>query len=145
MYNRKSFSLSVIDTTDFWSYTTATIRQANGTAGNKVELFIGLQDDEVNASLKHMVACRVNTGVANCGIGLDSTTAYTGICQSGQNINTSNVYIALGAELRQSLAIGYHYLAWCERGADGAGSICVFIGDNAGTGEQTGMYATVMA
>src|SRR5207245_734096 len=49
--NRVGVKLSVRDATTTWTYGSATVRQANGAAGNKVEFVIGLSEDDIAAEV----------------------------------------------------------------------------------------------
>lgn len=135
-YNRVARSASVIDTTDSWTYTTTTIRQANGASGNKVEMVRGLAEDEISARLSALVTA---TAVAVVGIGLDSTSAFSGVAGGGYG-TASGAAFSISAHYAGSPGIGYHYVAWLERGA-ASGS---FSGDNGGI-MQSGLIASVMA
>ena len=143
MYNRVERWLSVIDTTDSWSYTTDTIRQANAAAGNKVEFFLGLALEAVKADLRSTALIKSNSAkVAKSGIGLDSTTAFSGVVQGGYNAAATDLYTPLGGKYSGNPAVGYHYLAWNEKGADGTST---FVGDNAANGIQSGLVAELFA
>lgn len=143
MYNRVTRPLAVIDTTDSWSYTTDTIRQANGASGNKVEFVIGLNENEITASVRGTVNLISNTTRgAKIGIGVDSTTAFSGFVQQAFNDNAANLHFPISGEYRGFLAVGYHYLAWCEKG--GTAGTCTFFGDNnSASSVQSGLYCTV--
>lgn len=142
MYNRKPFALSAYDTTDSWAYTTVTIRQARANTGNKVEFFLGLQEDEVFAKVMGYALLNANVSqICRIGCGLDTTTAMNGLEQPGYNAGNHNVYVPVGGELRTNPAVGYHYISWNEGGSD---VNCTFLGDNNSNG-QAGLYATVWA
>jgi hypothetical protein len=136
-YNRRPRAMKVIDTTDSWSYDTATWRQANAAAGNKIEYVIGVQEDPVEAFLD--VSASASTGDATVGIGLDSTTAPTGLVPLQYNAINNNLWTGMSTEVRLFGGIGYHYLAWLERAA----AIANFLGDNGAAG-QSGMVGSVM-
>lgn len=143
MYNRVSRPLAVIDTTDNWSYATDTIRQANAAAGNKVEFVLGLSQNEVFATVMGIANLVSNTTRgAKVGVGVDSTTAFSGIVQQAFNDGAASLFFALSGQYRGFPAVGYHYLAWCEKGAT-AGT-CAFHGDSSGASSQSGLIATVM-
>jgi hypothetical protein len=82
-YNRQPLLLQCGDTTANWTYNTATVRQSNGAAGNKLTVFAGLAEtrffiDAVQSvSLTTSVSTSVSAG-ATIGIGVNSTTAYSG-------------------------------------------------------------------
>lgn len=143
-YHRVVRHLTVIDTTDSWSYTSTTVRQANGAAGNKVEYVCGL----AGPSLRAQVGCTFNvgsTGGGQIGIGVDSTTAFSGIRNGGFNQGGAgnSIDVPLFGMYGGPMALGYHYLAWLEQGK-GTGS-SIFTGDNAGDGRQAGLVAWVEA
>lgn len=144
MYNRVARPLAVIDTTDTWSYTTDTIRQANGASGNKVEFVLGLSQNEVVAAVRGTVNLVSNTTKgAKIGVGVDSTTAFSGFAQQAYNDGAANLHFPIGGEYRGILAVGYHYLAWCEKG--GSAGTSTFFGDNGSTSSlQSGLSASVM-
>lgn len=141
-YNRVGRNLKVIDTTDSWTYATATVRQANGAAGNKVEYVCGLNEDVVSATLMAGWDGASNSATTNAsaGIGLDSTTAYTKLAAVGWNANAGTVFMPLTVPYNEMAGLGYHYLAWLERGVSTGTSI--FLGDNAGT-LQSGLSAVI--
>lgn len=142
-YNRVRRPIAVHDTTDSWSYTTDTIRQANGAAGNKVEFFLGLALDAVNAELKGTVLIKNNsTQVAKAGVGLDSTSAFSGHVMGGHNAGASDLYSPLGGHYVGIPAVGYHYISWNEKGAN---STSTFVGDNAANGVQSGLSVEIWA
>lgn len=143
-YNRVARHASVFDSTDSWSYTTDTIRQANAASGNKVELVVGLPLDRVDA-IAHGVVYLVNNGAraAKVGVGVDSTTAFSGLVQGGFNgAAATGIYAVATGAFQGVLTPGYHYIAWLEKGAAGTS---VFQGDNAGDGQQTGLHMRCFA
>lgn len=143
-YNRVIRAMKVIETTDSWTYTTATIRQANGSAANQLDIVRGLDEDSVSAEA---VGAPGNSGgavIALTGIGLDSTTAVTAgvwgvpVTQvAGIQANTWFRYYGLPG-------IGRHYLAWLEYSA--ASGTTTWYGDN-GTPTlfQSGITGEVLA
>ena len=78
MYNQKIRTLrSPTETTDNWSYTTATLRQANANTANKAEWVRGLDEDLVSLDV---ICVAYNTSannivVVNIGVGSTSTAA----------------------------------------------------------------------
>lgn len=138
-YNRTPRPMLVKDTTASWSYTTGTIRQGNAAAGNKVEYVVGIAEDMIESTLHGMILAKSNSArAASIGIGLDSTTAYSGFGAAMYNVGTANYQWTSEAHYRYLPAIGYHYLAWCELGADGTST---FYGSSDGV--QTGLLANI--
>lgn len=142
-YNRVKRAIGVIDTTDSWSYTTDTWRQGNAASGNKVEYVVGLQEDAVFAKIVSSIILTTNSSVgAKTAIGVDSTTSPSGVRGFAYNANGSPVGNQMVGFYEGFPGLGYHYLAWIEKGADGTTSS--FRGDDAATGVQSGMIATIM-
>ena len=144
MYNRVPRWMGVKDTTDSWSYLTNTIRQARATAGNKIELIVGQSEDVVCAVARGVVYIQSNGSVAaKSGVGIDSTTTFSGTVQGGYNSNNVALYAPVSGDYQGMLAVGYHYISWNESGSNAGTS--TFLGDNAGDSQQTGLLAMVMA
>lgn len=78
MYNRVKLSSTCKDSADSWTYTTATWRAANNSAANCVKVVCGLQEDQYEAVAVNTAQSSANWNVG-CGIGLDSTSAWTGL------------------------------------------------------------------
>jgi hypothetical protein len=146
-YNQEPRNLNVIDTTDNWSYTTNTWRQENGASGNKVEYVTGIPSTLVEADYHSSVYVNTASGVGAVGIGIDSTTAPSGLRQAGYLSNGGGVvnvdgYSALGASYAGFPGLGYHSVVALEKG--GSAVAMIFIGDNGGDGQQTGLIATIL-
>jgi hypothetical protein len=139
--NQVRRSLSVIDTTDSWSYGTDTVRQANGAAGNKVEYVTGDAALHVEASVL-VTAGLISTSArsAKSGVGIDSTSAFSGLVSAGYITGSATAFIPLTGHYAGYPGLGYHYVSWNEKGADGTST---FLGDNAAVGTQSGMRATI--
>jgi hypothetical protein len=139
-YNRVERPMAVIDTTDSWSYGTATWRQANGASGNKVEYVVGLAEAAVQMTLVSNVQLTSNASAAGNSIGLDSTTANGTHPQAQYFQQSATAENLLGVSTRLYLsALGYHYLAWLEKGGGGT---TLFMGDNSAS-TQSGMTGFV--
>lgn len=140
-YNQARRHLQVFDSTNTWSYTTNTIRQAGGATGNKVEYVTGNIATLVTADLRACVVLSGNVGLAaKVGVGVDSITAFSGHRQEGYNDATSTLTTALGANYSGYPGLGYHYIAWLEKGADGGST---FLGDNGADGSQMGLIVSL--
>lgn len=116
-YNRVKRSMVRAESTASWNYSTATIRQANGSILNQLDFVIGVQEDSVYAQV---ITCNsTSTGTARAtltGIGLDSTTV-----NSAQIVSNCLALNAAGlnsiATYEQTIAPGRHILTWLEKGA----------------------------
>jgi hypothetical protein len=79
-HNRVSVASTSIDSTSNWTYATATTRPANGSSNNSVTWLDGLQQSSINATYVSGVAMSGGTnGPGSTGVGLNSTTAMSGI------------------------------------------------------------------
>lgn len=144
-YNRVSRPMRRNESTDSWSYATASWRQARAQAANQIEFVVGLAEDEVAASVTCTItpssASAVNGAVA---VGFDSTTApASGSHWIFVNGLTTGLLAGLYGSYRFNPAVGRHYLAWLEFGGTNATE---FLGDN-GSGSsdpQSGIHGTVM-
>lgn len=137
-FNRRRRRMSCVDTTNTWTYTTATWRQANAASANKVEYVCGLSEDLVRASARHWA---VNAGAdIGTGVGVDSTSVNSAQTYGWAASNQGAPQIG---EYAGWPGIGYHYLAWLEISA--AVNTTTWRGDNALTYVQSGMVAEVMA
>ncbi len=137
MYNRVVRHMGVKDTTDTWTYTTATWRQVNAAAGNKVEFVVGLSEDLIEAFAWHNSATSSNINSAT-GVGVDSTTVNSALtCGAGQV--TSATQGPMSAYYFGYPGIGYHALNWLEIST--AAGTTTWVGDNGVTFRQTGLQA----
>jgi hypothetical protein len=142
-YNRVLRPMRVLETTDTWNYTTATIRQANGAAANKLEFCNGWDEDMVSAEIHAAVLnSSVNVDVV-VGVGLDSTTTFT---SGGLFGGAKTLVISLAQQIRASwkgfTGVGVHTLNWNEVSA--ATGTTTWIGDNAApTTTQSGIHGEI--
>lgn len=110
-FNRIPRTLQVTDATASWTYTTATVRQARGSAANQVDVVIGVAEVPIDLAL---YANGINdTGATDqsVGIGEDSTTTYAaGAWWEG----SSSVNMAANVRLCKYPTIGRHFYSWNE-------------------------------
>ncbi len=108
------------DTTASWTYNSATIRQANASTSNQVEVMNGLDINAVEVALQ---ATHGGTGNGDFAvyIGLDSTTVVTttGVGGSG-NLNNATRFGSYN--FNGYVGVGRHYLAWLETAINGGTS-----------------------
>jgi hypothetical protein len=142
-YNRVSRFLNVNDTTNSWTYTTATWRQARAQTTNQVEIVVGFAEDALHANVGAAVSNDTNAAV-NVGIGLDSTSAPA----SAATVNTllivagmANANLFIGASMNTIPTVGYHKIVWLEASQavgtttwGGAGSSTPGAGNSFGSG-----------
>jgi hypothetical protein len=143
-YQRARRILRVTDTTDSWTYTTNTYRQANAAAANQVDVVIGVAE---GATLDLTVIGFITSGSANqvgeVSVGEDSTstaltTVYGGGTASAAGGTGAGSPLPCIARLQHYPAIGRHFYVWLEK-ANGGGTV-TWYGDNAdGTGWRAGI------
>jgi hypothetical protein len=134
-YNRLPRHLAVIDTTDSWTYTTQTVRQARGQSGNKVEYVSGDAASMLRAFVQVSVGVQSTSHGAFAGVGIDSTSAISGFAESIYSGSAQIVVGSSGAYMGHP-GLGYHAINWLERGGD---NVCTFYGDAGVTGVQSGL------
>lgn len=132
-YNRTQFAGTVSDTTSTWTYGAGgQWRAANGSASARVSMLRGFDDMPVIADY-NCIAQAGSGGTAASGIGLNSTTVY-----SGRNTLTgiSTNSVALPASYAGLAGLGFTYVAPLEYMT---AAVATFVG-SAGTGyTQTGL------
>ena len=79
-YNRQPLFLQAGDATASWTYNSATVRQSNGAAGNKLTVFSGLAEEPFDCRFAQKVQLFSSTGITEVqiGIGVNATNAYSG-------------------------------------------------------------------
>src|SRR5438094_1397533 len=112
-YNRVPRQLQKLYGDTNWTYTTATLRQANANAANQVEVVVGVAEVVVRLTL-HAQALNNTGGMTTAiGIGYDSTSAM--ITDAGSaNGHSSNFNTATYAHAVHVPAIGRHFYAGLE-------------------------------
>lgn len=136
-YNQVLRSMRVYEATNSWTYNTATIRQANGSASNQLSYVTG--DASIPVSANISVVTTQSAADVSIGVGVDSTTTYSGI--TGYTAaNAAGINIT--ASYTGQPGLGYHFLAWLERG--GGSGTQTWYGDNGGTIIQSGIIGTIL-
>jgi len=138
MYNRVPRFMSVVDTTNTWTYNTSSYRSANNSTANRVAYVHGMADVLVEARVKAM--CLNSTaGFCAAGVGIDSTSSNS--CQTyGAGVpTTATTSYDVGGEYKGYPGLGFHYLQWVELGR-GSGTT-TWHGDNNLSYLQSGLTA----
>lgn len=143
-FNRVRRHMKVIEGTDSWAYTTATMRQANASTANQLNFFRGLNEDNMEADLS-VSAANSGAGVSVLAtIGLDATNAKAADVVSPIIHSTGAAYIfSLRATYRGLPGLGKHYLAWIEYSS--ATGTTTWYGDVGGTLLQSGIMGSCLA
>lgn len=105
-YNRVPRALVVTDATASWTYTTATVRQANGSTANQVDIVVGIAEAPLDLTL-NVLGVNDAANYISVGIGEGSTTTYT----EGQ---ANKSYSVISVRLVKYPAIGRQFYSWNE-------------------------------
>jgi len=139
MYNRVSRPMRVVDTTNSWTYTTATIRQANGSTANQVALVNGYAGDGIFVQVLHHVSNDGGGRQMWAYVGEDATNAKATGSSASQRRSASNSTQPITATLASIPGVGYRYYAWLE--SSQASGTTTWYGDNGGDGRMSGISA----
>jgi len=114
-FNRITYEGLVGDSTDSWNYSTATIRPANNSSTMRVSFVQGLQEESFFADYLVQYTNGSQSTLAYGGIGVDSTTAFSGRWAGNSNpVGVgSGVFSTTGSHRAQLL--GFHYMQALEQ------------------------------
>ncbi len=132
MYNRVDVSSLCVDSTDTWTYTTATVRAKNNSNANRISVLRGLDQDAVECQNAVLVGNFDSSAKMMSGIGIDSTSAVganvlAGFAPPNTGVGNSGSAIALYNGLP---GVGFHFYQALEWSA--AVSTTTWGGDNGG-------------
>lgn len=117
-YNRVQRNMVRFDNSSDWNYSTATYRQANGSTANQIAIIRGLNEDAMSAQVNVAVFNSTSTFRAVfIAIGLDSASAPTDSTSSVSGTTNSSVALTMICHYYGLPGLGFHYLAWLEKGA----------------------------
>jgi hypothetical protein len=138
-YHRRPRLLRRLETTDSWTYSTATLRQANGSTANQVDVVVGVAEALL---VLHCLALASGDNVTDfvlAAIGEDSTSAFVaGQLMGIEDFASTGDISHAAALLSKYPAIGRHYYAWLEKA--GAAGTTTWRGDNGAIdGQQSGL------
>lgn len=138
-YNQVLRPVRVLDSTNTWTYSTNSWRQANAATTNQVEIMNGFVRSGI--SLRAFGSAS-NSGAGcfpRCAIGEDSTTTPHTSCSRDTSASASAGAQGFAtSSLATFPAVGYHYYAWLERDGTGAGTT-TWLGDNGSDVVQNGI------
>lgn len=128
-YNREErFCQSPLETTDNWTYTVLTWRQARATATNQFEFVVGVAETTLKATCSGIVGTDGSSAITNLGIGFDSTSALASGCLTGHTTAGNSQRWQCIATYAASPAIGVHSVVWLE--SSGVAGVTTWYGDN---------------
>jgi hypothetical protein len=134
-YNRADIATRVADSTDLWTYATAAWRAANNSSTYRVSFVLGLDDVQVSAQHCGFVQRAGSNVNAMVGVGLDTTTAFSGSAVGA----LSNVTGAVGANAQYAgyPGIGAHFISAIEYTN---GATATYYGDGAAAYIQSALF-----
>jgi hypothetical protein len=100
----------VMEATSSWTYGTATIRPLNNSTTNRASFVHGFEPSAAYAILIEDISY-TNVTAGSAGIGLDSTTAFSGSYLENAGSSSSQ---ATSTAFNTTAAIGWHYFQACE-------------------------------
>lgn len=118
MYNRVDRPLRKTEGTSNWSYQSTTIRPANGSTANRVEIVVGNAGAELDLSSLEIAGSGGGNIAFFNGIGEDSTTTPATGLIGGAGAVIVNQFTSIVSRLTKHPTIGYHYYQWIEQGSN---------------------------
>lgn len=142
-FNRLRRPMRVVEATDSWVYSTATIRQANASTANQLAVVVGLAEVPIEVEVVAAASSDATTDNAEIYVGQDSTTtATTGFLTAAQTAGVAGMVNGLFSTLTVFPSIGYHFYAWLERPAAVGATTWVGDGGSANT-RQSGIQGWI--
>jgi hypothetical protein len=140
-YNRVPRPLQKLETTDSWTYTTATYRQANADTANQVDTCVGVAEVLLNLNVLGLAASTQGDNNVTVQVGIDEggTTANDSTVFSGPEVANYNAK-QVEANLTKYPAVGFQYWVWVEKST--ALGTTTWYGDNGGA-TQSGIYGSI--
>jgi len=120
-YNRKPIVILIGDATATWAYATGTIRQSRATAGNALIVLTGLAEEWVDLDFRQKFVSSNAATTAAIGIGVNSTTAFSGQAGGGGSTPGGSHGVLLSARHMLPPGLGLNNINACEIGS-GAGT-----------------------
>jgi hypothetical protein len=138
MYNRVTTPTTVVDNGTAYTYTTATIRQARASAGNQVQVVIGVNEDAITVNYSARGATTAASAASPMwGVGVDSTTTFTvPQCQWTNTAAVAATWGCTNSTILSPTLIGIHTITANENG-DGSNA------NTFGTGTANSLAVTV--
>lgn len=135
-YNRVMVNTTVRDSTDTWNQAASSIRSANSSTTMRCSFVMGLQEDFANASYNAQATVS-GSGTSQVGIGIDSTTTFSGTMGYGG----ASFAISMRGEATSSF-LGAHFFQALE--STQVGGTTTWAGDGGSpTFIQNGLICTM--
>jgi len=118
-YNQSKRTFVRQELTASWNYSTATYRQANANAANKVQYVAGLTGGMIDLMVSSIPLNSTTTArIVYTGVGVDSTAVNSRTTGDFARVGDATVPSAVSkAYFTGYASLGYHYMAWLEKGA----------------------------
>jgi len=115
-YNRVSRPMRVVETATTWTYTTATLRQANASTANQLDLVVGVLEDMVEVDVIGYARSSIAAKDLSVSIGEDSTSsAVAGVVGQFRDGAAANAIAqATVSFVGFPAAVGRHIYVWLE-------------------------------
>jgi hypothetical protein len=144
-YHRVARAMSAVDTTDSWTYATATYRQARATTTNQLDFIVGVSEDHVHAMVYGTWATDQAAGnvKGTVAIGLDSTSVSSATLIMASLNAIGNTLHLTSASYVGLPGVGRHILVWLEQST--TVGTTTWYGDAGGFTTQSGIMGEVWA
>ena len=141
-YNRVHTGVRVQESTDSWTYTTATFRSWNNSNSNRITFLRGLNEEVVLATFIALTTNTTASIVRTTGLGIDSTSAIAGTINTEVSIGASE-QIGHIATYNGLPGLGLHFIQALE--LSGAAGTTTWYGDAADPNRyQMGLTGTLI-
>lgn len=120
-YNRVQVAALSRDSTNTWTYDTATWRSANNNVANRVTFVRGLNEDPASGDY-HVYSLSTSGSHNYNGVGLDVTNAFSAGCLPGSNGDVANVRVKMVATYDFMAGLGQHFVQAVEIGGGATGT-----------------------
>lgn len=132
MDNRLARSMrSIQEVQDSSTYSTFAFRQAGAAASNRLEMVLGLNEDQLSAQVNESGSVTSTSVSGAVGIGIDSTTVNSPDTVTGMAVNGgAAIFSSFIASWRGILSPGYHALNWLETGTGSATMTWIYVQAN---------------
>ena len=112
-YNRVSINSRGYFGTSTWTVSSAVVRQWNNNANAQFQIVSGIAIEGIGTSCTGFINAALTSSAWSCGIGLDTTTAFSGY-NSVMITQSAGAYVGGGVTDAFSPQIGYHILSLNE-------------------------------
>lgn len=128
-YNQVDLLLrAALETANSYTYTTATLRQANNNTANQVDVMVGVAENTIRIEVLAQAQNSTPEIIRSVAIGQSSTSAKVANSYADSASGEVNERTPMHAVAVLIPAAGYHYFTWLEQST--ATGACTWVGDN---------------